>query len=56
VSEGPDGFEYYRVSSIVKTENTGKLFYLVFADEGAEAVLTSEEFFDLLTTSSFLNM
>ncbi|KAJ7780665.1 hypothetical protein DFH07DRAFT_793094 [Mycena maculata] len=53
VSESSEGVEAFRVSSILTTENKKTLFYLVFADEGPEAVChTSEDFFVLLSTST----
>ncbi|KAJ7769040.1 hypothetical protein B0H14DRAFT_3509540 [Mycena olivaceomarginata] len=52
-----DGLEIYRLASIASTETEdSKLFFLVFADEGPEAVRHSSEFFSLLATSSLLNV
>ncbi|KAJ7093923.1 hypothetical protein B0H15DRAFT_145943 [Mycena belliarum] len=54
VSETPEGLEEaFRVSCILTSGSKEKLFYLVFAGEGAEAVChSSEEFFELLSSSS----
>ncbi|KAJ7821531.1 hypothetical protein B0H14DRAFT_2830952 [Mycena olivaceomarginata] len=55
VSESSEGIEAFRVSSILITENQERLFYLVFAGEGPEAVCHSlEDFFALLSTSARL--
>lgn len=48
ISDGPDGLEAFRVSSFLNTGKTN-IFYVVFTDQGNEALpFTEDIFFELL--------
>jgi hypothetical protein len=52
VSTNSEGVEAFRVASILSSGRKEKLYYLVFSDEGPEAVAHStDDFFALLASS-----
>jgi hypothetical protein len=52
VSTNLEGVEAFRVASILSSGRKEKLYYLVFSDEGPEAVAHStDDFFALLASS-----